>query len=678
MTAWLLAVDFGTTNTSAAACALGRPDLGRPVKLSSSSNEMPSAVLVKDDGRILTGETALNSARASRVDAFEPTPKRRIGEGSLPLAGDLIPVVDLVDAVLAQVAQKASRQFDDVGPAQLRLTHPAKWAESRQAILVEAASKAGLPTPVLVPEPVAAATYYAHQPSDQPADGPIAVYDLGGGTFDVAVLRRSGDGFEVLAKEMVDPLGGEAFDVRLLDLVREALLAKGLSPLWERFQGPDGLRWRRTLLDEIRRAKHQLSEELQADVAVQAGDDSSVISLTRGEFNARIAPDLARSIVATRSALEHARVSASQLERLYLVGGSSFIPAVSEAITHELGVRPARFQDPKMVTALGALHVEARGQDRSRSGGAGAGGYVPEDELKPVRRSQPGDHSGEKVPHPPPGDLVGPEKTGSSKKAWLAIAALWPSKRAWLVIAAIFLVVPTLVAIGTTEQDDEPGVDLTALHVQCDDGDMDACDDLYREAPSGSTEEAFGDTCGETQEPTSGNCSDSTKEPTTPTEGLNEAETGLLEHVPEALKDSCSRGEADMREAIAALRCESRTSPDDLFSGTVPIVYFQFATPQDLDAYFDYYLERHDLESTPPGGSCDPDSNPSFIGVGTWSINGVEKGRKLCHIDRDGDPAMTWTHQDLLIAAWAWSPAPVDMTSRIRFLFQAVHDAGPD
>jgi len=271
-----------------------------------------------------------------------------------------VPVEDLVAAVLSHVAPRAARDFDGAPPAELRLTHPAQWADWRCQVLVAAATGAGLPPPVLVPEPVAAATYYAHQGGDSAAPGPIAVYDLGGGTFDVAVLEGEGAGFAVRAQQMLDPLGGEAFDAHLLEVVHEALEAKGLGALWSRFQGPEGLRWRRTLLDEVRQAKHVLSEELQADVAVQAGEDSAVVSVTREEFNRRITPDLDRTIDATRSALETARVSASQLERLYLVGGSCFIPAVSETITRELGVRPARFLDPKTVTALGALGVAAK------------------------------------------------------------------------------------------------------------------------------------------------------------------------------------------------------------------------------------------------------------------------------------------------------------------------------
>ncbi len=357
MAHWVLAVDFGTSNTAAAACRSGEPQRARAIKLASASTEMPSGVLAHRDGRLVVGEVARNSAAAAPADAYEPNPKSRVGEGQLLLGGRSLSDIELVAAVLVGAASRAGRQFDDTRPSELRLTHPAAWAGHRVEVLVQAAALAGLPAPVLIPEPVAAAAYYAAQHDGHVPQGPLAVYDIGGGTVDIAVMHRQDGGFVIDAVHGVDPLGGEVFDQRLLALVSQALTARGRADLWTRFDERDAAGRRRTLHDEVRRAKHTLSEEQTADVAVGIGDETAMVTLTRDEFEAAITPDIAPSLSAAQAALRAAGTTSDQLGALYLVGGSSFIPLVSRLLATELGLTPATFDDPKTITALGALHA---------------------------------------------------------------------------------------------------------------------------------------------------------------------------------------------------------------------------------------------------------------------------------------------------------------------------------
>src|SRR5262249_50466357 len=141
------------------------------------------------------------AVHAARVDParFEASPKRRIDDGTVLLGDREFAIPTLIAGVLAHVGQEATR----VGggpPSALTLTHPASWGVSRRLALVEGAKLAGLPQPLLMPEPVAAARYFAGVLGRQlgPDQG-LVVYDFGGGTFDASMVIRTGDGFDVRA-----------------------------------------------------------------------------------------------------------------------------------------------------------------------------------------------------------------------------------------------------------------------------------------------------------------------------------------------------------------------------------------------------------------------------------------------------------------------------------------------
>ena len=186
----MLVIDFGTTFTTA---VLAGPEGPRLLDVDSGESKMPSSVFRTGDGQLVCGRLAENQA-AVDPSSFLPTPKRRLGHDSVLLGGVEIDTVDLIAAVLARVADEARRQGNGALPAEVRLTHPASWRESRRSALLRAAERAGLGRATLVPEPIAAAAHYvnrigATQGSAVPPGALIAVYDLGGGTFDTAVVR---------------------------------------------------------------------------------------------------------------------------------------------------------------------------------------------------------------------------------------------------------------------------------------------------------------------------------------------------------------------------------------------------------------------------------------------------------------------------------------------------------
>jgi molecular chaperone DnaK len=347
---WALGIDFGTSYTAAAIAEDGIP---RSVDAESNGRDrMPSSVFFTEDGEVLVGTAAQHQAKFA-PERYEPTPKRAIGEGEVFLGDGLIPIEDLIGAVLRRVYAEACRQQGERAPKVVRLTYPADWAQPRRAVLIEAAARAGLPEPELVPEPVAAAVRIALQTT--PANRHIAVYDFGGGTFDAAVLLRTANGFEVAGPPSGrDPLGGEDIDQRIIGHLG-SLLAAEHPDEWAKLLDPGDAEWRglsTELHGEVQRAKETLSDVKAAQLWIPGIKRD--MQLTRDELNDLIETDVEATIDALEAALRDASVTASDLAGLYLVGGSSRIPLVADKLWRRLGVQPSVQDNPKAVVAIGA------------------------------------------------------------------------------------------------------------------------------------------------------------------------------------------------------------------------------------------------------------------------------------------------------------------------------------
>lgn len=350
MTPWSLGIDFGTSYTVAAVSADGE---SRTIDAEANGRDrMPSSAFLTKEGEILVGTAAQHQATFA-PDRYEPTPKRALGEGQIFLGDRMVDVCDLAGAVLAKAYTEACRQQGERTPDVLRLTYPADWGESRRAVLLESCERGRLPTPELIPEPVAAAVKIAYQAT--PRDRHIAVYDYGGGTFDAAVLLRTATGFEVAGPPVGrDPLGGEDIDERIIGYLGE-LLAEEYGERWQALLDPPDLDSRRDAADlraEVQRAKETLSEASACQLWVPGLKRD--VQLTRKELENLIRDDIAGTVDALESALGEAGVAASSLAGLYLVGGSSRIPLVSDMLWARFGVKPAVQDNPKSVVATGA------------------------------------------------------------------------------------------------------------------------------------------------------------------------------------------------------------------------------------------------------------------------------------------------------------------------------------
>jgi molecular chaperone DnaK len=367
----VLGIDFGTSNT----VAMLRTSDGRvrPL-LFDGSPLLPSAVYLNTDGRMLVGRDAERNARLD-PSRFEPNPKRRIDDGQILLGGVELPVQRVIGHVLAYVGAEARRQLG-AAPDEVRLTHPARWAERRRSLLVQAARVAGLGTPRLIAEPVGAASYFtAVLGSAVPAGRSLAIYDLGGGTFDASVVRRTPTGFEVLAEEGLADVGGLDFDHAIVDHLGRTY--QDTHPvLWRRLVAPSDAsdrRNRRMLYEDARGAKEMLSRTSSADIHLPALEVDA--HLTRAELDTLIRPHLDSTVACLRRAVAAARLTPAQLVGIFLVGGSSRIPLAGRLIHSDLGVAPTTLEQPETVVVEGALGIGA-----------------------PIARSPAGGVSG--VPHP--------------------------------------------------------------------------------------------------------------------------------------------------------------------------------------------------------------------------------------------------------------------------------------
>lgn len=320
------------------------------VSLGAHATSVPSVLFAAPSGTFLVGDAAVRRGLAEPERVAREF-KRRFGDDvPLLLGGVPFGAGPLLGRLLAWVVGSVS-ELEGGPPERVTVTHPANWGPYKLELLVGTARAAGLDEVTLAPEPVTAAMSYAARERVDLGEI-VAVYDLGGGTFDAAVLGRTGGGFEILgAPQGVEQLGGVDFDAAVLAHVL------GVST-GERSEvsGEDELRMVRALArlrQECIEAKEALSFDPAVSIDVALGRPTEV-RLTRSEFESMIRAPLARSIEALERALTSASVSPAQLSSVLLVGGSSRIPLVAEMVTSALGRPVAIDAHPKHAVALGA------------------------------------------------------------------------------------------------------------------------------------------------------------------------------------------------------------------------------------------------------------------------------------------------------------------------------------
>ncbi|MFI5493267.1 Hsp70 family protein [Actinoplanes sp. NPDC051859] len=353
----MLGVDLGTSHTVA---MLRWPDGRVRPLLFDGRPLLPSAVFRDSAGRLHVGHDAVRLGYAEPA-RLEPHPKRQVDAPTVLLGEAEVPVPELLAALLEAVAREAVAAAGHLPPAVV--TCPAAWGETRREVLTRALALAGWPPATqIVPEPVAAARYFAEVlRRPVPVGAALAVFDFGGGTLDIAVVRNGGmaaDGrgrFEVVASGGLDDLGGLDIDAALV-----AHLGMGLAETdpeaWAALREPVTLaqwRARRHFWDEVRGAKEMLSRTAQAPVAVPGLEHA--VHLTRDELELVAGPLVRRGVAEAVEVIKAAGLAPADLAGLFLVGGSSRVPMVARLLHSELGVAPTVLEQPELPVAEGAL-----------------------------------------------------------------------------------------------------------------------------------------------------------------------------------------------------------------------------------------------------------------------------------------------------------------------------------
>jgi actin-like ATPase involved in cell morphogenesis/sugar lactone lactonase YvrE len=354
MTAYALGVDLGTTS-SAAVVARGAD--ARPVALGTDQAAMPSVVVIEQTGEVLVGDAAERRAGSAPLRTVREF-KRRLGDPvPVMVGGTAYPVESLMAHLLRDIVARATAQEGEP-PSLVVLTHPANYYGYKIATLREAARLAGLDPQrvLLLTEPEAAAIAHSRTQRVEPGDV-VAIYDFGGGTFDAAVLRRTADRFELVgAPEGMERLGGIDIDQAVLAHVDDHLDGT-ISAADPTDPATIAAVW--SLRAECRRAKEALSSSHEASITVAVHGRPTQVRLTRGELESMVRPRVDETVRSLQRAIASADVPMAQVSRVLLVGGSSRMPLVAEAIGATTGRPVVLDTHPKMAIATGAALVGA-------------------------------------------------------------------------------------------------------------------------------------------------------------------------------------------------------------------------------------------------------------------------------------------------------------------------------
>ncbi|MFF5287945.1 Hsp70 family protein [Paractinoplanes globisporus] len=347
-----LGIDLGTTHTAAAVLADGRVEVAR---LGSRRAEIPSLVFVKPDGGLLIGEAAERRGQSEPARLAREF-KRRIGDPVPILVGGAPFSAHALTAKLLRHVLDTVTQLQDGPPAAITVTHPANWGPYKREQLDQAIRLADAGPVQMRSEPEAAALQ--HATARRIANGEtVAVYDLGGGTFDVAVLRREGDGFVLLGEpEGIEQLGGIDFDEAVFGHVLGVLgsMADAMDPA-----DPETVAALSRLRRDCVEAKESLSFDTETMIPVALPGLHTRVRLNRSELEGMIAPSLDDTVTATQRALRAAGVPAQQLSAILLAGGSSRIPLVSQLLSTEFQRPVVADPHPEHSIAMGAAWASA-------------------------------------------------------------------------------------------------------------------------------------------------------------------------------------------------------------------------------------------------------------------------------------------------------------------------------
>lgn len=343
----VIGIDLGTTNSCVAVIEGGESTV---IPNPEGARTTPSVVGFQSNGERLVGQVAKRQA-ITNPDKTVISIKRHMGENyTVDIDGKKYTPQEISAFILQKLKADAESYLGET-VNQAVITVPAYFSDSQRQATKDAGKIAGLEVLRIINEPTAAALAYG---LDKGETQTVLVFDLGGGTFDVSLLELDDGVFQVKATSGNNHLGGDDFDKRIIDfLLAEFKKQEGID------LSTDKVAMQR-LREAAEKAKIELSGVLTSNInlpfitANQDGPKHLDINLTRAKFDELTADLVEKTMGPTRQAMQDAGVSASEIDKVLLVGGSSRIPAVQEAIKKLIGKEPHKGINPDECVALGA------------------------------------------------------------------------------------------------------------------------------------------------------------------------------------------------------------------------------------------------------------------------------------------------------------------------------------
>lgn len=342
----IIGIDLGTTNSCVAVMEGGEPTV---IPNPEGARTTPSVVAFTKTGERLVGQVAKRQAITNPNTIISI--KREMGtDHKVNIEGKSYTPQE-ISAMILQKLKADAESYLGEPVTQAVITVPAYFSDAQRQATKDAGKIAGLEVLRIINEPTAAALAYG---LDKDKDQRIMVYDLGGGTFDVSILEIGDGVFEVLATSGNNRLGGDDFDQKIIDYLAEEFRKENGIDL-----KADKMALQR-LKEAAEKAKIELSGVMSTNInlpfitADATGPKHLDMTLTRQKFNELTADLVEKTMIPTQNALKDAGISPSEIDKVLLVGGSSRIPAVQEAVQRLIGKEPHKGINPDECVAIGA------------------------------------------------------------------------------------------------------------------------------------------------------------------------------------------------------------------------------------------------------------------------------------------------------------------------------------
>ncbi|MFQ7598984.1 molecular chaperone DnaK [Veillonella sp.] len=343
----VIGIDLGTTNSVVAVMEGGEPVV---VTNQEGSRLTPSVVGIAKNGERLVGQLAKRQA-VSNPEKTISSIKRHMGSDYKVKIDDKQYTPQEISAMILQKLKADAEAYLGETVTQAVITVPAYFTDSQRQATKDAGAIAGLDVLRIINEPTAAALAYG---VDKDEEGKVLVFDLGGGTFDVSILELGDGVFEVKATSGNNHLGGDDFDQRIMDwMIAEFKKDTGIDLSQDKMAD-------QRLKEAAEKAKIELSGVMSTNInlpfitADATGPKHLDLTLTRAKFEELTHDLVEATIEPTRKALADSGLSVGEIDKILLVGGSSRIPAVQEAIKRVLGKEPTKNVNPDECVAVGA------------------------------------------------------------------------------------------------------------------------------------------------------------------------------------------------------------------------------------------------------------------------------------------------------------------------------------